>query len=221
MLGTLIWVTWNLFLAAIPVALAFSMRGLWNGSRSARVLVWLLGFFWLIFLPNTCYLLTEWRHFLHTLEGARFYTRWTEFGDLEALRQLILRSIFFFMYSALGMITYALAIRPVYRLLRDANPRAWLWGIPFFPLISLGVYLGLIQRFNSWDLLHNPGLIFTESWRAVNRPDLFAFILAFGAFLWLAYFLLDLWIDGVLLRWRNAKELSGSGTPLPAGSSGE
>jgi uncharacterized membrane protein len=201
--GMISWVTWNLFLAAIPVALAFSMRRVGtNGMRNARLLLWLLGFLWLIFLPNTCYLLTEWRHFFHTLEGARLYTRWNEFGDIGALRQLILRSLFFFTYSALGMLAFAMAVRPVHRLLRQGNPRAWLWGVPFFPLISLGVYLGLVLRFNSWDLLHRPSVVFASIWSTVTRPELIAFILGFGAFLWLAYFVLDLWVDGVLLRWR-------------------
>jgi len=221
MLGALIWVSWNLFLAAIPVALAFCIRRLQNGSRPGRMLAWFVGFFWLIFLPNTCYLLTEWRHFLHTVEGQQFYTRWIAYDDSEALVQLIQRSLFFFTYSALGMVAYALAIRPVYRLLRAANPQSWLWGIPFFPLVSLGVYLGLVLRFNTWDLLHSPGRILEASWRAINRPDLFAFILAFGAFLWLAYFLLDIWIDGAKARWRSITERSMSGRSLPAGSSGE
>lgn len=221
MLGALIWVSWNLFLAAIPVALAFSMRGLWNRSRPLRMLAWLIGFFWLIFLPNTCYLLTEWRHFFDTLEGAQLYSQWQMLKDMQALRLLIVYCLFYLGYSALGMLAFALAIRPVYHVLRKTNAQAWLFGIPFFPMISLGVYLGLIQRFNSWNLLRDPNTVIAESWRAVNRPDLFAFILAFGAFLWLAYFLLDIWIDGAKARWQAVTELSGSGRSLPAGSSGE
>jgi len=194
------WITWNLLLAAIPVALALSMRRLW--SRDARAMVWPLGLLWLIFLPNTCYLLTEWRHFFYILERDQFYSQWQVLHDINALRQLILYCLFYLGYSALGMLAFVLAVRPVYRLLRCANQSAWLWGLPFFPLISLGVYLGLILRFNTWDLLHAPGRIIAESWQAVTRPYLFTFILSFGAFLWLSYFVLDIWIDGALLRWR-------------------
>jgi len=200
--GTLIWFSWNLLLAVIPVALAFFMRRLWvDGSRNARMLFWLFGFVWLIFLPNACYLLTEWRHFFSMLERNDLYTRWLVLKDIGALRRLIGSFLFYLFDSGLGMLAFALAIRPVYGLVRGAR-HAWLWGIPFFPLMSLGVYLGLIERFNTWNLLHAPDTVIAEGWRAVNRPELFGYILAFGAFLWLAYFLLDMWFDGVLLRWR-------------------
>ena len=217
LLSVLRWITWNLLLAAIPVALAFSMRRWW--SRKARILVVLAGFLWLIFLPNTCYLLTEWRHFFNTLEGAQLYTQWKVYKDMDALRWLILCCLFYLSYSAVGMLAFALAVRPVYGLLRRSNPQAWLWGIPFFPLISLGVYLGLIQRLNSWNLLHEPGRVIGESWRAVTRPELFTFILAFGAFLWLAYFLLDIWVDGALLRRQRITSANEeSDRSLPAGN---
>jgi uncharacterized membrane protein len=101
-------------------------------------------------------------------------------------------------------------------MLRKVRFPLWLWGIPFFPLVSLGVYLGLIQRFNSWDLLHRPGIIWTRSLQALARPDLFIFILAFGAFLWLAYYLLDIWVDGAKMRWSRTSE-----KPVSADSAAE
>ena len=62
-------VAWNLFLAVIPVALAFAIaRGARRDMREAgriRWGLWLpLGVVWLAFLPNSCYLLTEWRQLL-------------------------------------------------------------------------------------------------------------------------------------------------------------
>jgi len=172
MLGTLIWFSWNLFLAVIPVALAFFMRRLWvDGSRNARMLFWLFGFVWLIFLPNACYLLTEWRHFFSMLERNDLYTQWLFLKDTEALRWLIVNFLFYLFDSALGMLAFALATRPVYGLLRKSNPHAWLWGIPFFPLISLGVYLGLIERFNSWNLLHAPDTVITLRLKGIEQQQ--------------------------------------------------
>ena len=62
-------VVWNFFLALIPVVLAFVIYyGVQRDKRRddpAHKVFWLgLMFIWLVFLPNTCYLVTEWRHFL-------------------------------------------------------------------------------------------------------------------------------------------------------------
>jgi uncharacterized membrane protein len=105
------------------------------------------------------------------------------------------------MYVMAGALSFALAIRPVHRLASRIGLAAWKWGIPFFGLMSLGVYLGLILRYNSWELLTRPGLILTSVWAAVQRPRLLLVILAFGGFLWAAYGMMDIWIDGFLARW--------------------
>ena len=57
---------WNLFLAALPIALAHALvEGVPVGrSRIATARVAALGVAWLAFLPNSPYLLTEWSHFL-------------------------------------------------------------------------------------------------------------------------------------------------------------
>ena len=83
-LGALIWLSTDLALAFVPVALAFGIaHGLRRDilrrdilrrdilrrdiltARRIRWELWLpLLLVWLLFLPNTCYLLTEWRHYL-------------------------------------------------------------------------------------------------------------------------------------------------------------
>ena len=73
------WFVWNVFLAVIPVGLAYTIRLLVNQDGTIRpmlrapvLLLWLV---WLAFLPNTCYLLTEWRHFLNVVEYGNLGTR--------------------------------------------------------------------------------------------------------------------------------------------------
>ncbi len=206
----LTWMAWDLFLAAIPVALAYAMPRLWTRCRTAPgrwvAVAVAAGVLWFIFLPNTCYLITEWRHFFALLESHQYYLRWTLLGDKAALIKLILYSMYFFIFSGLGMLAFALALRPVAALLRRGGRAIWGWGLPCFPLVSLGVYLGLNLRFNSWDLLHRPEAVLTAMRAAVANPLLLAFILAFGGFLWLAYLALDIWVDGLLARCRRADE---------------
>ena len=154
------------------------------------------------------------------MDRMNLYTEWSVGGDSEAMKVLVIYSLFYLGYSSLGMLAFALAIRPIASLLRVTGKPVWPWGLPFFPLVSLGVYLGLMLRFNSWDLFVYRGRSLTVIEHAVARPKLLAFMLAFSAFLWLAYLVLDIRIDGALLRWKrwttSVPASEGSGTTLPA-----
>lgn len=199
----LAWVAWNTFLALVPVVLAYVIHRLATNRPSgfsSRVLPLVLGLPWLAFMPNTCYLLTEWRHFLDTVEYRDLSTRWQV--DSGAALDLMIYTLFYFCYSALGMIAFALAIRPMAQILKDRGAALWVWAIPFFMLMSVGVYLGLILRFNSWDLLTRPGLVWASVMNLLNRPVLVTFILLFAGFLWFAFWVMDVWIDGLCLRWQ-------------------
>ena len=78
--------------------------------------------------------------------------------------------------------------------------------------MAVGVYLGLILRYNSWDLVHRPA----EVWAAVAhlrfRPDLSLALFLFGGFLWLVYLAADVRIDGLQAR-RSIRSSPGSGRP--------
>ncbi|HEY3379518.1 MAG TPA: DUF1361 domain-containing protein, partial [Armatimonadota bacterium] len=167
-----------------------------------RAAVSVLAIAWFAFLPNTCYLLTEWRHFLEALQATNFYVSWTGQRDVMSMLTLIIATISYLCYSLFGLIAFALSIRPVARLLKDRGIATWLFALPFFSLMSLGVYLGLELRFNSWDILTRPWLILTAIHHAISRPILLLIIFIFGLFLWLVYWLFDIWFDGLALRLR-------------------
>ena len=153
---------------------------------------------WLAFLPNTCYLVTEWRHFL-------FDNHYTMLRDAAETNRVLMLSVakqglFFLFYSGIGVLCYALSIRPLDRLLQKAGFRSWPWAVPFFFLTSLGVYLGLIVRLNSWDIATRPLYVLQVAVQAVLNPLLLKTIIGFAFLLWLLYLLVDIWIDGLLLR---------------------
>src|SRR5581483_4924000 len=105
------WIAWNLFLAAIPVPLAYLLAsGAETFTLKRRRVPWLawlpLAVVWFAFLPNTCYLLTEWRHFLfgpnfRSLRGAADTNRlvWLSFAKY---------GLFFLFYSAFGVLCFTL-----------------------------------------------------------------------------------------------------------------
>lgn len=205
MFDLLIWVGWNVFLAIVPVALGYWIYDLarpWHNRQSAwrKVAVVAIGLVWLAFLPNTCYLLTEWRHFLDTLGYTALSYRWKT--DSGALVDLMMHTLFYLCYSGVGMLTFTLAIRPIARLFKDAGVKLWAWGLPLFLLNSLGVYLGLVLRFNSWDMITRLNTVWPAVMEISRRPVLASFVLAFAAFLWVVYFVVDIWVDGFVARWR-------------------
>ncbi len=202
LIDNLKWVSWNTFLAVIPVVLGYIIYNssfLSTKRKLPKIVLIILGLAWLAFLPNTCYLLTEWRHFLDTVARTGLHVRWRYDG--EATVALMNYTAFYFCYSAIGMFTFALAIRPMAKLAKGLGMRLWVWAMPLFLLLSLGVYLGLILRYNSWDLITRPDEVWASIAALSTRPKLSAFIVGFGAFLWLAYAAMDIWIDGLLTKW--------------------
>ena len=202
-------VLWNLFLAVIPVVLAFALaRGARGDMRETGQIRWAvrlpLAFVWLVFLPNSCYLLTEWRHYLDTLTKSPLFAQ--AHASRDGRLDFFLVTAFYLLYSGAGLLAFFLAVWPLDRLTRRRLGRFGLVARPLvFPLCALGVYLGLMRgRFNSWDLVKPrrlEGLLDTAT-QVLHRPLLLGLILAFGAILWLFYALFDVWMDG--LAWRLA-----------------
>ena len=205
------WVGLNMALALTPVVLAHLIYALLGPVYSrtgtaSKALGLALGAAWLFFLPNTCYLLTEWRHYLDQLGYTSLHWRWHT--DSGALVDLMMQTLFYMCYSGFGLLAFALAVRPIARLFRDSGADLWAWGFPLFILNSLGVYLGLVLRYNSWEMLTGPSQIWASVASISSRPVLLSFIIAFAGFLWLAYVIMDIWVDGFLARW---KQIRGNG----------
>ena len=186
----------------IPIAIAYGIEFLTKaGSRHgvlSKVMVGVLGVVWLAFMPNTCYLLTEWRHFLEMLGYTELYTRSAHDGDARLMLMALI--LFYMCYSGIGMLSFNLAIRPIARIAKDGCIRLWVWTIPFFILMSVGVYLGLIHRFNSWNLLNESASILANIHHLTQQPTLLLYIVFFAGFLWLMYIVTDIWVDGFAHR---------------------
>jgi uncharacterized membrane protein len=203
--GSVTWVLWNLFLAVIPVGLGYAVAAQAQRLRQRRSpALWLVNvpllFLWFIFLPNSCYLFTEPRHLLVAVERGELWSR-APYEPLAALRLALWVTLSLF-YTSAGALTFALSIRPMRALIRAWRWPTLAWAGPFFVLMSLGVYLGLVIRYNSWDLLTRPGSVFATIGETMTRPVLAAAIVLFGFVLWVAYEVIDIWVDGFAARWR-------------------
>jgi uncharacterized membrane protein len=195
-------VVWNLFLAAVAVGLAVSIPVIArrHRARSDRLLVpVLLGAvtLWLLFLPNTCYLFTELRHLFEAIDETDLWTR--AHGDGGAKMQLALRLAVAGVYVGAGALTFGAAIRPVRALAEEHGVKTRRWLPFFFVVIALGVYLGLVLRFNSWDAFSDPGRVVSAAVSVARRRTVTLIVGGLG--LWAVYEIIDVWLDGVMARW--------------------
>jgi len=147
---------WNLFLAWLPLFFALWLvsilqRKLWSSWEALGVSV-----LWLAFLPNSFYMVSD---FIHL----------REVSERNLLYDAVMLTSFISVAVVLGVCSLYLVHREVIRRFSVRSSRLWL--IVVLLLCSFAIYLGRDLRWNSWDILTNPGgLIFDVSDRLM-RPS--------------------------------------------------
>ena len=160
--------SWNLFLAWVPLALnatrALINAGLRRVDLSARArLIWLapLDAAWLLFLPNAPYLVTDLVHLSARPPVAYWF-------DL----------LMFCGFAATGCWLGVVSLEAALSRLRSPRVRAWASLIVCLAC-GYGVYLGRVWRLNSWDVLEAP---LTSLLGPMVSPMAALFTLAFAGF---------------------------------------
>jgi len=155
------WMSWNLFLALVPLGLSFWLFRPWAPTTnlgsvqsnlrhwaSIRLTLWVLGFLTFVaFLPNAPYVLTDAIHLARQLRYT--YSNWI-------ITLVLLPQFFLFMF--LGFEAYVLSLLHLGRFMRRQGWGRYVLSIELVmhALSAFGVYLGRFQRFNSWDILAQP-----------------------------------------------------------------
>jgi uncharacterized membrane protein len=137
------WLAWNLFLAWIPLLLALLLYERARAGASWRALA-PLGLLWLAFFPNAPYLITDLKHLGHG-------------GQVPVLYDVLLLSAAAWLGLLLGLISLFLVHGVARRLVGVLD--AWALVVAVLALSSFGIYLGRVQRWNSWDLVVHPASI--------------------------------------------------------------
>jgi uncharacterized membrane protein len=163
---------WNLTLAWIPFLLALLLLVAYRRRHHAVELI-AIGGAWLMFLPNAPYVLTD---FIHL-------------GTRHRLIDSFVLGSFAFTALALGFASLLL----VQLILTRAAGALAGWTLAFTALFlsSVGMYLGRVQRLNSWDVLHRPRLLASIARTRLEDPFgnryLILFVFAACGSLMLAY----------------------------------
>ncbi len=138
---------WNLFLAWIPFVLAV---GLYDGARRGMGTAPLvaLGGVWLLFLPNAPYIATD----VIWLGALSSGTYWHD--------PLLVATA-----AGIGLALGFLSLYLVQAVVSERLGRLAGWTVALGALVlsGLGVYLGRYERWNSWEVVTEPGKIFGGS----------------------------------------------------------
>ncbi len=157
---------WNLLLAWVPWLLSVPVM---LGRRWLSVLLVPV---WLAFFPNAPYLVTDFIH-LRPRPPAPL-----------SLDVLLLGS-----FALAGCVLGWLSLMNVHRALERSMPQRGAWAVVLGVLgaSGFGVYLGRFLRWNSWDVVTEPGALLESAARALLQPAAVAYSVAFAGFIGAGY----------------------------------
>jgi uncharacterized membrane protein len=145
---------WNLFLAWLPLLFAWLFR---RTVANGRLLSWQSGALlaaWLGFLPNSFYILSDYVHLRATYE-------------VSLLFDVVLFASFVWNGFLAGFMATYTVHSELRRRLTGYKAHAVIGGVLL--LCSFAIYLGRFLRWNTWDVIINPGgLLFDVSDRVLN-----------------------------------------------------
>lgn len=168
---TFLFLNWNLFLAWVPYLLALTLPYFYKKYNS-KILVAGVLFFWLLFFPNAPYILTDFLHLKKRIGIPLWY-------DM----------MLFFSFAWTGLILGYLSLLEVQLFLRNflSKTTAYITSTIVLLLCGFGIYLGRIQRWNSWDIITNPFLLFADIFNILTNPQTLGLAIVISAFLLLGY----------------------------------
>lgn len=188
------WILWNLFLAFIPLALSF---WLFRRKTNSRSLLWWVAFITFIaFLPNAPYVLTD---IIHLIRGVRA-------GSSAWIVALLFIPVHLFAILC-GFEAYVVSlINQSHYLKRQKVGQFVIWSELFaHALCAIGVYLGRFRRFNSWDLVTDPGNVVLGTVNDLTDKRPLVVIAIIFVVLTVFYWIMKQITLGLVLRFRYAR----------------
>lgn len=171
--------TWNLLLAWVPLLLALRLNTVLNKKLWSSWEALATSILWIVFLPNSFYMITD---YVHLQEVAR----------VDLLFDVVMFTSFVFTGVLLGFASLYLIHLQLRKRFSERAAAAWV-GIVLF-ICSGAIYVGRDLRWNSWDVLFNPGgLLFDLSDRLQHPsdyPQMVVTVIGFFALLATMYYVL-------------------------------
>ena len=178
-------ILWNIFLLIIPFFLCLFLIKYYrrtkfkkNRQKFFAIIIW---FFWFLFIPNTAYVITDVRHLANACFSNSFYHICSKNAWIV---------MFFFVYACVGWVSFVFLLNQmrkfINKILGGKIEFFYIWSI--IPLISIGVLLGLIDRWNSWEIFLFPLEIFKSMLKYITDIAYFTNWVIFTVGLYVLYF---------------------------------
>lgn len=132
---------WNLFLAWVPLGFAILIYQSAQHAKKWSTKLSVLAVAWILFLPNTFYMLTD---YIHVTEVAR----------VDPVFDSVLFSVVVTLGFALGIASLLLVHKVLLRFVDTTRAQIIIGAV--IAASSFAIYLGRELRFNSWDVITNP-----------------------------------------------------------------
>jgi uncharacterized membrane protein len=169
------WMSFNLSLALIPVILAWLAYYIKNKLLKIFLLI-----IWLMFIPNTIYIVTDILHLINQADNVGI------FGT-------IILYIQYFIFLSLGLLAYVLSLYPIEKILKKhykkQKEKINILLITINFLIGFGIVLGRVHRLNSWDLILELQKVFDAIKEIAFSPNMILLAILFGLLSNFVYFL--------------------------------
>jgi len=131
---------WNMFLAFVPYIISLTLYNLYKIKRINNYLL-IAGFvFWLLFIPNAHYLITDLIHLDEVKHAPILYDSFLVFSS-----------------ALVGLLFGLYSLSHIEEIIKDnfSIKKTKLIVSILIILIGFGIYLGRFLRFNSWDFFVN------------------------------------------------------------------
>lgn len=155
---------YNLVLALIPLALAVWLGRLLQRRKWYDWPLLILACFWLLLLPNSFYIVTD---FIHLPETHR----------VDMVQDIVM----LFHFSVLGLVAGFFSLFTLHRAyLRQLSSKIVTLGVALALLLSsFAIYIGRELRWNSWDIIVNPLPLLSDVLATLLNPDAWFMALSF------------------------------------------
>jgi uncharacterized membrane protein len=165
-----IFLAWNLFLALIPWWISNYLKQ----KESLQIKHLPLIGIWLLFIPNSPYILTDLFH----LKLREPFPLWYDL-------------VLVLSFALIGMIVFLKSLKDMFAILKaHVSEMVFTLLIPVvFWLIAFGLYLGRYLRFNSWNVVNHPFRLMRQSFDILFEKDTIGFTLIFSVFMWFMYYI--------------------------------
>ena len=192
------WMVWNAVLALIPVGLSILF---FKREEQPRPVIRDITFVFevalvLLILPNAPYVATDLVHFLEMVR----------MGDTSLWKLLGTELPIYAIFVLIGLVSYSFTVDRLLHALRMRVGRSWAWaGLIGIPLLSsIGVYLGRVARYNSWDVLTDPQRIILSSRTGLDQMKIAKVLIGMWIGLILVHQVYRTFRDGIRVRMKSS-----------------